>query len=218
VPAVPGLAAVGGLEHARGGDRDQDPLRVVRVDDDRVDARGELSFRRGGAKPVVDARAVASEEVTPARLVVPERAVELEALAPVFAHEQAARDGAHVDPAGCAEGDAPELEQLGVLEARLPRLTGLGGFLAGHHPANVAGALRVGDLGRVLPSLAAVGRARQLGAPVAVTEQGPQSSAVGVAGDVVDAGASVAGERDLPAPLALFDDERALAGPNEDAF
>src|SRR5690606_39740621 len=101
---------------------------------------------------------VARKEVAAARLVVPGGAIELAAFAPVLAHEQASRDGADVNAAWCTKGDTPQLEQLGVLEARFPGLVGLCRFLARHDPSDVAGALRIGDLGRVLPGLTSIGR------------------------------------------------------------
>src|SRR5690606_38545490 len=198
VATAPALAAVGGLEDAGGGDGDEDAIGVPRVDDDGVDAGGELATLGGrGAEPVVDAGAVPGKEIGAPRFVVPQRPVEREALAAVGAGEQAAGNGADVDAPRRAEGDHPQLEQLGVDEAG--GAAGVLGFvLAGDEAADVAGALGIGDLGGVLPALAAVARARQLGAPVAVTEQGPQGIGVGIASEEVDADAGVTGQSQLP--------------------
>src|SRR5690606_13065769 len=137
-----------------------------------------------GAEPVGAPRPLAGEQVAAAGLVVPERAAELEALAAVVAHEQAARDRAHEDLPGLAEGDDPQLEQRGVLDRDRLGVRALVA-LAGGGRGVVARALGVLDLRRVLPGLPAVGRARELGAPVAVTQRGPQRARVRVAGDEV---------------------------------
>src|SRR5690606_17925863 len=72
------------------------------------------------------------------------------------------------------------------------------------------------DLRGVVPALAVVGRARQLGAPVTVAERGPQRAAVGLARDEVDTLPAMAGQPRSPATACLVDDERALACTHQD--
>src|SRR5690606_27108373 len=181
VAPAPRLAAVGRLEHARGRDRDEDAVAVAWIDHDRVDARRELAaFGGGRTEPMRDAGALAREEITAARRVVPERPVEREALAAVVALEEAAGDGADVDLLRSAEGDAPQLEERGVLEGRLLRVV-----LAGDGAVDVAGALGVGDLRSVFPGRSLVARPRELRAPVPVAEERPERAVVRVARHVV---------------------------------
>src|SRR5690606_28370591 len=110
--------------------------------------------------------------------------------------------------------DRPQLEQ----RRRLQRRRALAGAGLGRRRRQVmTRAVRVADLRRVGPGPAVVGRARQLRAPVAVAERGPQHAAVRIAGDEVDAGAGVAGELRPPATVLLGDEEAALAGADEEA-
>src|SRR5690606_20227618 len=119
-----------------------------------------------------------------------------------------------VDTPGLPERHAPELEQGGVFEpGLLARLV-----LSRDEAVEVACALWIGDLRRVLPCLAAVAGARELGAPVAVAEQCPQGARVRVADDEVDAHAGMARQRWSPVAADLFDDERTLAGADENAL
>src|SRR5690606_12921609 len=166
-----------------------------------------------GPEPVGGARTLAIEQVAAARLVVPEPAVELEALAAVLADEQPAGDGADVDAARRAKADHPQLEQRGVLDHHR---AGRRAVLVGHRRDQVAGALRVLDLRGVTPAVPAVVGARQLGAPVAVAERGPQRAGLWLAGDEVDALARVTGQPRLPAAALLVDDECALASTDQD--
>src|SRR6185437_8494319 len=100
-----------GLDDARGRDADEEPVGVAWIDHDGVDAGRELALRGRRSEPLRLCLAFAREQVAPARLVVPERQVELERGAAVAAHEETAGDGPDVHAPARAEADGPELEQ-----------------------------------------------------------------------------------------------------------
>ena len=116
--ALPGAAAVGGLDHPGRGYGNMDMIRVARVDDDRMDARLEHAIvdTRRRTHPAVLTGRIAGEQVAAATLVIPQWPVEFPAVAAIVAHEQAAGDGAGIQPArlsGAAKGKIPDLVDCG---------------------------------------------------------------------------------------------------------
>ena len=105
----------------------------------------------------------------------------------------------------------------GRVEMRQPTPK-LGRRVLVHVLPDVAGALGILDLGRrVGKARALVVRDRELRAPVAVAQEGPEAAGVRIARDEVHAGPGVAGEPRAPGAALLLDDEGALPGADEDA-
>ena len=124
IASRPGSTAIGGFQHACGGYRDIEVIRIARVNDDGMDARLEHAIinARRRTEPAVLAGRLAGEQIAAAAFMIPQRPVEFPAVAAIIADEQAAGDRAGIQPAGLlgiAKRKIPDLEYGCVLVFRL---------------------------------------------------------------------------------------------------
>src|SRR5262249_8541469 len=124
-------------------------------------------------------------------------------------------DRADIDASRRPEREHPQLEQRGALQHdRARRLS----VLARERGREVARARRVLDLRGVGPGLAAVDGPRELRAPVAVPERGPERAGARIPRHEVAPCPGVHAELRAPAPVRLRGDEGPLAGPEENSM